>query len=127
VEDPVARTACEHALLRATGLTTYAAAQRLSLSESRVRERLAERTLYGIGQGAELRLPSFQFASHGLVPGLERVLRELPVGLHPVAVYRWLSSPSLELQCRDGRALTPLEWLRSCRDPGPVVELARDL
>jgi hypothetical protein len=127
VEDPVARTVCEHALLRATGLTTYAAAQRLRVSEERVRERLAARTLYGIEVGGEWRLPSFQFAQHGLVPGIERVLPELPEGLHPVAVYRWLSSPSLELERRDGRALTPLEWLRSCHDPAAVVELARDL
>src|SRR3990172_10209969 len=40
LEDPIARTAFEYAVLRATALTTREAAGRLGVNDSRVRQRL---------------------------------------------------------------------------------------
>jgi hypothetical protein len=129
LEDPIARTAFEYAVLRATALTTQKAAKRLGVNDSRVRQRLSERALYGIKAGDEWRLPAFQFARKGLVPGIERVFPRLPKSLNPVAVYRWFHSPNPDLEEREGqgRALTPLQWLQSGNDPDVVAELAAGL
>jgi len=129
LEDPIARTAFEYAVLRATGLTTHEAAKRLRVNDSRVRQRLAERALYGIKAGDEWRLPAFQFARAALVPGIDRVLPRLPKSLNPVAVYRWFHTPNPDLEEREGqgRALTPLQWLQTGNDPDVVAELAAGL
>ena len=129
LEDPIARTAFEYAVLRATALTTQKAAKRLGVNDSRVRQRLSERALYGIKAGDEWRLPAFQFARKGLVPGIERVFPRLPKSLNPVAVYRWFHTPNPDLEEREGqgRALTPLQWLQSGNDPDVVAELAAGL
>lgn len=129
LDDPIARTAFEYAVLRATGLTTGEAAKRLGVNDSRVRQRLAERALYGIKAGDEWRLPAFQFARAGLVPGIDRVFPQLPKSLNPVAVYRWFhtSNPDLEEREGQGRALTPLQWLQTGNDPDVVAELAAGL
>ncbi|HXK23250.1 MAG TPA: DNA-binding protein [Myxococcota bacterium] len=129
LEDPIARTAFEYAVLRATALTTQQAAKRLGVNDSRVRQRLSERALYGIKVGDEWRLLVFQFARKGLVPGIERVFPVLPKSLNPVAVYRWFHMPNPDLEEREGqgRALTPLQWLQSGNDPDVVAELAAGL
>lgn len=129
LEDPIARTAFEYAVLRATALTTQQAAKRLGVNDSRVRQRLSERTLYGIKAGDEWRLPAFQFARKGLVPGIERVFPRLPRSLNPVAVHRWFHTPNPDLEEREGRgkALTPLQWLQSGSAPDAVAELAAGL
>jgi excisionase family DNA binding protein len=128
LEDPIARTAFEYAVLRTTGLTTREAAKRLGVNDSRVRQRLSQRALYGIKAGDEWRLPAFQFGRKGLVPGIERVFPRLPAILNPVAVYRWFHTPNPDLEEEgEGIALTPLQWLQSGNDPGVVAELAAGL
>lgn len=129
LEDPIVRTAFAYAVLRTTALTTQKAARRLGVSARRVRQRLAERALYGIEAGDGWRLPAFQFARKGLVPGIERIFPRLPKSLSPVAVYRWFHTPSPDLEERggEGRALTPLQWLQSGNDPDVVAELAAGL
>jgi len=129
LEDPIARAAFEYAVLRATGLTTHEAAKQLGVNDSRVRQRLGERALFGIKAGNEWRLPAFQFARAGLVPGIDRVLPRLPQGLNPVAVHRWFHTPNPDLEEREGQAaaLTPLQWLQTGNDPNVVAELAAGL
>jgi excisionase family DNA binding protein len=129
LEDPIARTAFEYAALCATALTTQRAAKRLGVNDSRVRQRLASGALYGIKSGDEWRLPAFQFARSGLVPGIDRVLPRLPKGLSVVAVHRWFHTPNPDLEERGGKgeALTPLQWLETGNDPDVVAELAAGL
>ncbi len=129
LEDPIARTAFEYAVLRATALTTQKAAKRLGVNDSRVRQRLSERALYGIKAGDEWRLPAFQFARKGLVPGIDRVFPGLSRSLSPVAVHRWFHTPTPDLEAREGQArvLSPLQWLLSGNDPDVVAKLARGL
>lgn len=123
-EDPVLLGALEYAVLRSTGLTTREAGERLGVNDSRVRQRLGERRLYGIKRGDGWRLPAFQFTPDGLVPGIDRVLVQLDPGLSPVAVYRWLVIPNPDLAA-EGREHSPLQWLLSGRDPEAPAELAR--
>ena len=129
LEDPIARTAFEYAVLRATALTTREAAERLGVNDSRVRQRLGARALHGIKAGDEWRLPVFQFAAAGLVPGIDRVFPRLPESSNPVAVFRWFHAPNPDLEGtgEEGRALTPLQWLQMGNDPAIVAELATGL
>jgi hypothetical protein len=123
------RTAAEYERLRATGLSAEDAARRLGVNASRVRQRLAERSLYGIKEGNAWILPAFQFRGEGEVPGLDAVVRRLPPDIGAVAVARWFASPNPDLCTRDDeeRPLTPLQWLLAGNPPGPAAELAAAL
>ncbi|UTT71294.1 hypothetical protein NMQ03_09540 [Arthrobacter sp. DNA4] len=107
-------------------LTVKEAAVRLGVTEGRIRQRLNERSLYGISTSQGWRLPEFQFAEHGALPGIERVLPALNAGLHPLAVEGFFtrSQPDLEFE---GEAVSPVEWLAAGGDPTVVAELANDL
>jgi hypothetical protein len=124
-EEPVPRaeTAATYVALLAGGLTVAQSAARLDVDPSRVRHRLAERTLYGIRLRAGWRLPAFQFTEGGMVPGLDRVLPAIPADLHPLAVWRWLTTPVADLAL-DGSAVAPLQWLVAGGPPAPVATLA---
>lgn len=131
-EDPApgggvaAKTAAEFAALMATAFSVSEAATQLGVDDSRVRQRLAKRTLYGIKSGGTWRLPQFQFASGGQVPGIDQVLQALPISLHAVAVQRWLTNPMADLEL-DGSLLSPIAWLGAGGDPLTLTEIARDL
>ena len=122
------RSAAEYAALIASSLTVAQAAQRLGVDASRIRHRLGDRTLYGIKLSSGWRLPAFQFDGNALVPGLSRVLPRLDAGLHPLSVVHWLTLPNPDLFLDDGdddeTTMSPLDWLRTGRDPAVVAELA---
>jgi hypothetical protein len=115
--------ATSYAALLASSLSVPAAAVRLGIDPETVRRRPASRRLYGIRLGETWQLPAFQFVQGGgEIPGLSRVLPALPAGLHPMAVWRWLSTPLPELATEDG-PWSPLAWLVAGGNPGPVVAL----
>jgi hypothetical protein len=137
-DDPIARTAAAYAALLQTALPIKEVAAALDRNESRVRQRLLQRTLYGIRQGRSWRLPLFQFQVEerqgarvvaGVVAGIEQVFPALSPELHPVALWRWFTSPSTELVADEvpEKPLSPREWLLAGRDPKAVARLARDL
>lgn len=125
-----ARTAGSYTLLLATACTVSTVAQRLRVDESRVRQRLAEGSLHGVKVGRSWRLPAWQFVGehgvHGTLPGLDIVLPRVPEGLHPVAVWRWMSTATGDLEL-DGEPTSPGDWLLAGGDPRRVAELAVDL
>lgn len=127
--DPLARTAARYAAMMATALTTGEAADLLGVGESRVRQRLKERTLYGLKAGRENRLPAFQFESGIEVRGIGEVLRRIDRSVHPVALLNWFASPNSDLYLDEGeeRAVSPREWLLSGGSPGALVPLAEEL
>ena len=127
--DPLARTAARYAALLATALTTREAAGLLGTGESRVRQRLKEKTLYGVKAGRENRLPAFQFEGGEEVPGIGEVLRHMDRSLHPVALSNWFTLPNPDLYLGEGeeRAISPREWLLSGGAPGVLVPLAQEL
>jgi excisionase family DNA binding protein len=124
-----ARAAMEYDGLLRRSLTIDEAARRLGVNASRIRQRLAERSLYGLKEGNRWLLPAFQFASKGLVPGVSVVVRKLPPDIGALAAVRWFGSPNPDLCTRDDqeRALTPLQWLRSGNPPEVAAELAAAL
>lgn len=121
-----ARSATQLAALLADSLSVSQVADLLRVDQSRIRQRLTERTLYGVKLGRAWRLPSFQFTKDRQVRGLDQVLPELPSTLHPVAVHRWLTTPNTDLDM-DGETVSPLEWLEATGDASQVVAIAHDL
>lgn len=124
-----AQIASAYQQLRRGSLNVEEAARRLGVNTSRIRQRLAERSLYGLKDGSTWLLPAFQFGSDGLVPGVDVVVKKLPLDIGALAVARWFSSPNPDLSTRDDdeRPLTPLEWLRGGNPPEAVAELAAAL
>jgi hypothetical protein len=136
-DDPIARAAAAYAALVDTAVSIKAVAAALERNESRIRQRLLERSLIGIRRGRGWLLPLFQFqveprggqrVVRALVPGVERVFPHLAPGLHPVAIWRWFTTPNTELVPEDDdEPLSPRDWLESGRHWRPVADLARDL
>ncbi len=127
--NPLARGVLEFSSLIAQSLTVPAAAKRLDVNDSRIRQRLTKRTLYGFKIGREWKLPQFQFTDDGEIPGIAKVISVLPTDLHPVEVSKWFHAPNLDLYSdkKTEQPMTPLDWLRSGYDPKQVAELAEHL
>lgn len=126
-EHPLARTAALYAALLGSSLSVAQAAAHLRVAESRIRQRLGERTLYGIKRPGGWRLPRFQFADVGTVPGIERVLRRLAPDLHPLEVVGWFTTPNPDLAVgEDERPVSPLDWLNAGLPADAVADLAED-
>ena len=128
-QNPLASAAAKYAALLATARPVTEAARLLGVDPSRVRQRLGERTLYGVKTARGWRLPTFQFdldQPDRLVPGIGAVLAALPRDLHPVAVYNWLTLPDPDLTWQ-GEPVSPLDWLRSGGDPETAAAIAADL
>jgi hypothetical protein len=136
-DDAIARAAATYSALLATAFTIKQVAQALQRNESRIRQRLLQRTIYGVRHGRGWLLPRFQFqieaqgAGHvvtAMVPGIERVFPLLDPELHPVSVWRWFTSPSTELVAEQStQALSPRDWLLAGHELASVMNLARDL
>ena len=127
--DPLGRTAAKYVALLASALTTKEAAEVLEVGESRVRQRLRERTLYSVKAGRENRLPAFQFEGGKEVPGIAQVLKHVDRSLHPVAVLNWfmLPNPDLFLDEEETGSVSPRHWLLSGGDPEILAHLAEEL
>jgi len=126
--DPLAQAAAEYAALLKTSLTTATVAARLGVDQSRIRQRLAERTLYGFRQESQWLIPAFQFVQDRLLPGIGEVVSRLEPELHPVTVMRWFLTPQPDLYVEAiDRMLSPRDWLRLGYPTGLLAELAARL
>lgn len=124
--DPLAQSIADYMALLDTSLTTSQAAKYLKVDASRIRQRLRERSLYGVAYDGEKRLPRFQFERRKVIPGLAEVLVELPARLGPLDVAEWFLSPNPDLELEDRAApISPREWLLSGESVETVVALAR--
>jgi len=80
VDRVLAGSAAELAALLGTAYSVAEAARLLRVHDSRVRHRLAARTLYGVRHAGGWLLPRFQFDGSRPVPGIERVFPRLEPG-----------------------------------------------
>lgn len=119
----IGRTAALWADLMQTSITTAAAAQLLGVQESRVRQRLADHTLYGFKHDGVWRLPRMQFDDNGAIPGIATVFPCLPREINPLAVSAWFTQPTMEL-IQHSQPVSPRDWLRGGEDPSAVADLA---
>ena len=128
--DPLARTAVKYAAIVERSLTSREVAERLRLAGGRVRQLIADRSLYSFLMDSRRLIPAFQFLPDGgLVPNIAVVNRALSPGLHPVEVFNWLHARNSDL-FRDedlDATVSPLEWLKAGYDAARVALLARRL
>jgi hypothetical protein len=126
--DPLIRSQAEFMALLEESFSAAEAAKLLHVDVSRVRQRLRERSLFGIEHEGSWRLPRFQFERRLVIPGLAQILKALPRDLFPLDVVDWFVLPDADLQLdSDAAPLSPREWLLSGRPVEAVVTLARDL
>ncbi len=132
-EDPLAQTSAEYAALLRESLSTAAAAERLGVDPSRIRQRLTSHppSLYGIRLESGWVIPEFQLERSKTLPGIPEIVARLDPELHPVVVFRWFRQPNTDLLVeREGeepRFLSPLDWLRFGLPVEPVAGLAAHL
>jgi hypothetical protein len=124
--DPVARAAAAYAALIASSLTVQEVAHKLGVDGSRVRQRLAARTLFGVKRGDGWRIPAFQLDGDRLLPGLDAVVPRIDPAIHPLGVFRWFTTPDPDLEIAN-TSISPRDWLRMGNDPAPVAALAEAL
>ena len=121
---PVLGGMSRQAAMVATAVPIAAAAQRLAVDPSRLRQRIAEGTLLGIRrpQARGWLIPAFQLTDDGEVPHLARVLAVAQRHLSPLSVACAFEAPDEDL---DG--MSPREWLISGGDPAPVERIIAGL
>ena len=100
----------------ATALTTEQAAERLSISTGRVRQRLTKRTLLGTKVKRTYRLPAFQFTDSGEVSGWALVAPAFPESADLTAVEYFMQHPHPDLPML-GEPVSPISWLTGGGDP----------
>ena len=128
-EDPLTTTVAKYAAIVSRSHTVREASERLGTTPGRVRQMVADGSLYSFLIGNGRHVPDFQFARNGLVPNITRVNRELDPEAHPVAVYNWYHTPNSDLLVEDqpNRTVAPLDWLNAGYDPGKPAALAKQL
>lgn len=125
-QDPLTQSIADYMALLETSYTTTDAARYLKVDASRIRQRLRERSLYGIDYDGEKRLPRFQFERRHVIPGLREILGALPEQLNPLDVAEWFLSPNPDLELPDkDLPVSPREWLLRGAAVETVAGLAR--
>ena len=124
--DPLLHSIADYMALLETSLTTSEVAKYLKVDVSRVRQRLRERSLFGIEYEGEHRLPRFQFERRLVLPGLKAIIGALPVMLNPLDVAQWFLAPNPDLEIADeDDPLSPRNWLLRGEPVSIVAALAR--
>lgn len=127
-EDPLTKTIVDYMALIETSLSTAQAAAMLGVDVSRIRQRIRERSLFGLEYEGEWRLPRFQFERRKVLPGLAVVLAALPAELNPLDVATWFLEPNIDLEADDDVAsVSPRAWLLQGGSPSTLAQLARHL
>lgn len=128
---PLVRTVAEFAAVLQRSKTVNELASLLGVNASRIRQRLnaSPPTLYGFKVDGEWRIPDFLLEGDALIPGVDELAARLDRTLHPVALFRWLTTPNPDLVAPDAPddALSPRAWLLSGHSPDVVAQLAADV
>jgi hypothetical protein len=123
--DPLLKAQAQYMALLEESLSTQQAAKLLKVDVSRIRQRLRERSLFGVEYEGNWRLPRFQFDRHMVIPGFALALKALPEHLFPLDVVDWFLLPNADLELdKDKRPLSPRAWLVAGRPVETVVKLA---
>ena len=127
-DDPLAQSSVDFVALLETSLTAARAAGLLGVDVSRIRQRLRERSLFGVEYEGEWQLPRFQFERRKVLPGLAEVLAVLPGEINALDVTQWFLSPNPDLEPDDeGKPLSPRAWLLRGLPHERVAALASNL
>ena len=129
-DDPLADTAVKYAAIVTRSLSAEDARQRLGISASRVRQMIANWSLYSFLIDGKRYIPDFQFGPKDkLIPNIARVNKALNPRMHPVEVYNWFHLPNVDLYLDDNMEATvsPLDWLNIGRDIDLLLQLTTHL
>ncbi|GAA3869679.1 hypothetical protein GCM10022243_38910 [Saccharothrix violaceirubra] len=121
-----ARTVVAHAVLRDSALSVAEAARTLGVDTSRVRHRLGVGRLVGWKDRGSWRLPAWQFAGAGVLPGLEVVLAAVPADQPALVVAGFMTTPQEDLPV-DGVPAAPRDWLLAGGEAARVAALVAGL
>jgi hypothetical protein len=114
------------ARLLSTAYSAREVADLLGVSDSRVRQRRADRTLWAIEDAGGWVFPALQFENvdgrRRQIRHLDQVLPGIPTDIHPLAIARLLSSAQPDLVV-DGQLVSPLQWLRHGGDVRAVRKI----
>jgi hypothetical protein len=126
-KDPLLQSIADYMALLETSLTVGEVAKLLKVDVSRIRQRIRERSLYGIEYEGEYRLPRFQFERRQVLPGLREVLSSLPEGLTPLDIAQWFLAPNPDLEAQEYAKgnLSPRAWLLRGSPVAMVTQLAQ--
>lgn len=125
VVSPLVEGAAQYTALLLSSYTVDDVARMLRVDPSRVRQRLAERSMYGVKLRGGWRIPKFQFDGDRMIPGVEQVIRAIPDAMDLVGLHNWFTLPDPDLDVED-RAVSPSDWLRRGGDPRIPAEMAAD-
>ena len=128
--DPLADAAITYAAIITRSLSTREVSQRLGLTPSRVRQMIADHSLYSFLMDGNRYIPVFQFGeADRLIPNIIRVNKVLNPRLHPVEVYNWYHLPHVDLFLNQDidAIVSPLDWLKEGLDAEILVRLAARL
>jgi hypothetical protein len=127
-DDPLAQSIVDFVALVETSLTAGLAARLLGVDVSRIRQRLRERSLFGLEYEGEWRLPRFQFERRKVLPGLAQVLAAFPTDVNPLDVAEWFLSANPDLEVAgEPRGLSPRQWLLRGLPPERAAALAQGI
>ncbi|ORI18335.1 hypothetical protein [Rhodococcus sp. 1168] len=132
VADPAAATAAQldrdirmqELIHRSLSVTD--AAERLGVTATRIRQRLADGTLWAFTSGRSRLLPPAQFTTAGGVPHLEKVMPLVAKDLHPLTVQALLTQPQPSLSVK-GRQVSMAQWLTDCAGNAQEIDQAADV
>jgi len=129
LSDAITQVAGEVGVLIASALSQAQAAKRLGVDASRIRQRIAQRTLYAVqGNTSSKVLPLFQFTESGTLPHLEKIIPVISASAHPMAVQRFFLSPTPDLYSEETASpLSPRDWLLTGHSPDLVIRMAADV
>ncbi|EHK80550.1 hypothetical protein QR64_01440 [Rhodococcus sp. Chr-9] len=112
--------------LVATSLSIADAAVRLGVTPARIRQRIADGTLWAFDSGRNRLLPPAQFTDSGAVPHLDKVMPHIPKDLHPLTVQTLLTQPQSSLVV-DGRPVSIVAWLTGSAGTPEEIEIVVDV
>lgn len=107
-------------------LSVTEAAARLGVTTARIRQRLAERTLWAFTSGRNSLLPPAQFTATGEVPHLEKLMPLVAKDLHPLTVQALLTQPQQSLTV-EGRPVSIVAWLTGSAGIASDIEHVADV
>lgn len=129
--DPLAKTAAKYAAIIESSLGSKEAGEKTGYGAGRIRQMIANRSIYSILLEGRRYLPRFQFLDDGrrLVPEIGRVNAVLDPELHPVEVFNWYTTPNSDLFLDEDidATISPLGWLKAGYPVEPLVRLAKQL
>ena len=103
-------------------------ARNLNCSIGSIERSIANRRLFAIWHQSQWRVPKFQFTQgrQELIPGIQEVNMRVPADWHPIGIENWYSQTNSDLEMGE-ESLSPLEWLRSRREPKRLHRMAEVL